>query len=151
MEIVTQWINSIEETGSPFPRNFDFSFFLMGINRALEFDHHLATSKVIWCLYKCLNFFPSEQRALIVSELLKKYFFRFFFNWSPQMRDIFYFLLLYQIEHNFLVKSLSDIGLDFLGDASTKSKNSSKKPYKLLSLENNSIQSNLFEELQYMR
>mmetsp|Transcript_34849 Transcript_34849/g.26015 ORF Transcript_34849/g.26015 Transcript_34849/m.26015 type:complete len:163 (+) Transcript_34849:2354-2842(+) len=113
MVILTKWIKFIEALGIPFPRNFDFSFFLLGINRALEFDHHLATSSVIWCLYQTIHYFPSDQRVLVVSEILKKHFFKFFFSWSPHIRDMFFYLVLYQIEHNFLIKCLCEIGLEF--------------------------------------
>lgn len=59
MVLITKWITFIEKFGEPFPSNFDFTFFLKGLNVALEIDHHVATPRVLWCIYKTLNYFSS--------------------------------------------------------------------------------------------
>lgn len=95
MILITKWINHIEKMNQPFPSNFDFTFFLKGLNISLEIDHHVSKSRVLWFLYKTLHYFPLEQKIIIVQELLRKYFYDFFFNWSYTVRDLFMALLLY--------------------------------------------------------
>jgi hypothetical protein len=60
MSLVVKWISHIEKMGEPFPSNFDFSFFIKGLNVALDIDHHLSTQRTLWCIYKTLHLFPVD-------------------------------------------------------------------------------------------
>lgn len=95
LSLVVKWISSIEQMGEPFPSNFDFSFFIKGLNVALEIDHHLSTSRTLWCIYKTLHLFPVDQRCHIVYDIFKKHFHKLFFSWSYNIRDVFYDLIVY--------------------------------------------------------
>ena len=93
-------MTTLEKKGEPFPSNFDFNFYLKGIQISLEkIDHNVSTSKVLWHIYKTIHYMPIENRIAIINELLRKHFYRFFFHWSYNIREIFYLIIFYQIEY----------------------------------------------------
>jgi Protein of unknown function (DUF1765) len=95
-DLITKWMQEIEKRSEPFPSNFDFNFFVKGLNISLEkIDHNVSTTKVLWCLYKTLQFIPIEPRLNIIHEFLRRYFYKFFFHWSYNIRFVFYMLILY--------------------------------------------------------
>jgi len=75
-------------------------------------DHSVSTPRTLWCLYKTLHYYPADNRNVLVEELLKKMFFKLFFSWSYNIRDLFYSLLLYQIEYSLVDKSSKDMGIE---------------------------------------
>lgn len=95
MGLITKWMNHIERLGLPFPSNFDFAFFFKGITISLERDHSLSTPRTLNLLYRTLHFFPIEKRSEIVQEIFKNFFYKLFFNWAYNVRDIFIAFLLY--------------------------------------------------------
>eukprot|EP00347_Sterkiella_histriomuscorum_P020965 403335778 len=102
-DLITKWILMINKKGESFPSNFDFSFYFQAVNIALEkVDHNLSTTKVLWSLYKTLSIFPLEQRLILTHEFIRKYFYRFFFHWSYNIREVFFMLLLYEIDFNLI-------------------------------------------------
>ncbi len=111
MLIVQKWINAIENLGLPFPLNFDFTFFYKGISVALEIDHALSAPTSLFMLYKTLHFLPLDARNHILQEILKKYFYKLFFSWSFNIRDIFIALFLYQIEYSYIQKNILNYGI----------------------------------------
>ena len=60
MGIVTKWFNHIEREGLLFPSNFDFTFFLKGIDIALELDHSVTIPRTLHLLYRTLHYIPIE-------------------------------------------------------------------------------------------
>ena len=62
-DLVTKWFNVLEKMNEPFPSNFDFNFYLKGIQVSLDkIDHNCSTTKVLWHIYKTLQYFPIEQK-----------------------------------------------------------------------------------------
>ena len=60
-DLITKWMAEIEKKGEPFPSNFDFNFFIKGLTVSLDkLDHNVVTTKVLWFLYKTLQFIPIE-------------------------------------------------------------------------------------------
>jgi hypothetical protein len=105
MALVTKWINHVEIQGTPFPSNFDFSFFMKGVMISLEMHHSLSTPRAIHLLYRTLHYFPLEQRGLLVQEIFKKHLYPLFFSWSYHIRDLFMAFLLYQVEYTYLMRT----------------------------------------------
>jgi hypothetical protein len=66
MTLIQRMLNSIEKLGHAFPSNFDFNFFLKGINISLEVEHSLSTPRTLYLLYRCLHYFPIDQRGIII-------------------------------------------------------------------------------------
>ena len=60
MGIVTRWFNHIENEGLLFPSNFDFTFFLKGIEIALDQDHSVTVPRTLHLLYRTLHYLPIE-------------------------------------------------------------------------------------------
>jgi Protein of unknown function (DUF1765) len=111
MNIVTKWLNHIETEGLLFPSNFDFSFFMKGIDIALDFEHSVTVPRTLHLLYRTLHYIPIEQRSAIVHSIFKKYIYKLFFCWSYNIRDLFFALFLYQIEYLYIVKTACTLQL----------------------------------------
>ena len=80
-KLVTTWFTSLEANGQPFPSNFNFSFYLKALTISLEMtDHSIVTTRVLWHIYKTLQYLPLDYKTQVIQELLKKHFFRFFFH-----------------------------------------------------------------------
>jgi hypothetical protein len=109
MTLAAKWINHIERLGLPFPSNFDFPFFIKGVTIAIDIDHSVSTPRAIYLLYKTLHFYPIEHRSSIVKLLFEKYFYKLFFNWSYNIRDVFISLLLYQIEFCYILQTMANL------------------------------------------
>jgi len=105
MTLITKLLNHIEKQGFSFPSNFDFSFFLKGLDISLSMDHSLSIPRTLHLLYRTLHYFPIEQRSIIVQDLLKKFLYQLFFSWSYNIRDLFIALILYQVEYLYIVKT----------------------------------------------
>lgn len=112
MTLLQRWINHIEKLGQPFPSNFDFNFFLKGIRVSLDIDHSVSVPRTFYLLYKTLHFFPIDQSSILIQELLKKYFYQFFFSWSYNIRDVFIALMFYQIEYFYIMKTTNQLGIE---------------------------------------
>ena len=78
---------------------------MKGLTISLEkLDHNIATVKVLAHIYKVIHYLPPENQLPIINELLRKHFYRFFFHWSYSIRDVFYLILLYQVEFGFVIQ-----------------------------------------------
>ncbi len=95
MGIVTKWFNHIEREGLLFPSNFDFTFFMKGIDIAMELDHSVTIPRTLHLMYRTLHYLPLEQRSILIQTIFKKYIFKLFFSWSYNIRDLFIALYLY--------------------------------------------------------
>ena len=66
--LITRWFTLMEQQGMSFPSNFDFSFYLKGIQAALDLtDHSMVLARVFWHLYQTLTFLPRDLRRILVS------------------------------------------------------------------------------------
>ena len=62
-------------------------------------DNSLGIAKYIWFYYKNISLLSIKHVNKIITHILMKYFFTFFFHWSYQIREIFYYFLIYIINH----------------------------------------------------
>lgn len=106
MGLMTKWLTHLERIGLQFPSNFDLSFFLQGVRVSLEMDHSVSTPRTLHLLFKTLHYFPMDQRAVVITELLSpKWFYGLFFSWSYNIRDVFIAFLLYQVEYFYVIRT----------------------------------------------
>ena len=61
-------------------------------------DNSLSISKFIWFYYKHAHLMPMKHLINIVNIIFIPNFYNFFFHWSFQIREIFYYILLYIFE-----------------------------------------------------
>ena len=67
-------------------------------------DNSLAIAKYILFYYKNISVLSAKHVNKIITFILRSYFFQFFFHWSFQIREMFYFFLVYII--NYKIKKL---------------------------------------------
>jgi hypothetical protein len=95
-KLTTRWFNHLEQRGTPFPSNFDFTFYLKAMSVALgATDHSIVTTRVLWHVLRTLHYLPVEPRVQLAENLVKELFFDFFFHWSNNIRYLFNLVLLY--------------------------------------------------------
>ena len=92
-------------SGILIPPNFDFTFFLKGIQMLLDLDHGTSTAKVLWLLYQIMHVIPKKEREELIKYLLEpKIFYSLFFHWSWTVRMCFYYFYYFQL-HRILITS----------------------------------------------
>jgi len=64
--LVTRWINQLERLNLPFPSNFDFSFFLKGLQVALEIEHSVSIPRTLHLLFRTLHYLPIDLRTTLI-------------------------------------------------------------------------------------
>ena len=62
-------------------------------------ENSLSIAKFIWLYYKDAHLMPSRHLVNLINTIFLPHFFNLFFHWSYQIREIFYYLLLYIFEH----------------------------------------------------
>jgi hypothetical protein len=103
MNIINQWFKVIDKYDDiKFPGNFDFNFFLKGIELLLNHDHSVTTSKCLWLLYNTLHIFPLHRQQKLIERIIKDRFESLFFHWSWNIRTTYHKLYLYQIYRRFI-------------------------------------------------
>lgn len=60
-DTVAKWFERIGEAKT-FPSNFNFPFFLKGLEIMIDLDHAVVSSKCIWLIYKIFNILPTDER-----------------------------------------------------------------------------------------
>lgn len=93
MDMTSKWFLKLHSKSMSIPTDFDWNFFISGIEMLLSLDHGTSTAKVIWLLYQILHTLPLKIRNVLLTQILKpENFFGFFFNWSWKVRHSFYYL-----------------------------------------------------------
>jgi hypothetical protein len=64
-----------------------------------DVDHSIGIAKFIWVYYRNSHLMTIVHVHEVFSEIFKKYFWSLFFHWSWQVRNIFYQLLWFTINH----------------------------------------------------
>ena len=62
-------------------------------------ENSLSIAKFIWLYYKDAHLMPSRHLVNLINTIFLPHFFNLFFHWSYQIREIFYYLLLYIFEY----------------------------------------------------
>jgi hypothetical protein len=83
------------------PPQFDYRFFIKAIDLLMDLDHGMSTAKCIWFLYRILHVIPMQERSKLILKILNaKNFYKYFFNWSYNVRMVFYYLYFFQLYQN---------------------------------------------------
>lgn len=96
-----------EET-SDFSYKFDDGTFKQAKNVIFENDHSLCVAKLLWLYYNRAHTMNIIHVAETMQEIFKNKFFKLFFHWSWQVRNVFYYLLWFVINHKIKNKSFSN-------------------------------------------
>ena len=83
----------LKKNKSVIPTTFDYKFLLQAMKIVLNSDYELNVSKGLIILYNHFNFFVPEFSLELILYLLSRYFFKFFFHWSHNLRRIFHTLI----------------------------------------------------------
>lgn len=130
MENTAKWFLKLQIKHVQVPSDFDWTFFLVGIEKLLGLDHSLSTAKVIWLLYQIVHTFPKSQREQLLDSILAPdLFYHLFFHWSWTVRNCFYYFFYFQLHrlfidsagaandlHQSISASLADLGLEAIAN-----------------------------------
>ena len=105
MQMSQRWFLKLAQRDFKVPSNFDWAFFMKGVNMLLTLDHSTSTASVLWLLYQIMHVIPPDVRNVLIAEMLKpETFYRFFFHWSWNVRRSFYYCFYFQL-HRLLIDS----------------------------------------------
>lgn len=84
---------------SSFPYKVDYNLIWKACKLIFENDHYMCICKVLWFVYHNSHLFNIESYYNLLKLILNDWFFFLFFHWSFQVRNIFYYYLLFIIQH----------------------------------------------------
>lgn len=84
---------------SAFGIKADYNLMWKACKLIFEADHHICISKVLWFVYHNSHLFNVESFFCLVQPILNRWFFILFFHWSFQVRNLFYYFLLFILQH----------------------------------------------------
>jgi hypothetical protein len=124
---------------SAFSRKFDYYLLKKGnanFNKAFEAiyenEHSLCLSKFLWLYYKQGHIMSIDHFTEIVQNIYDKLFFKLFFHWSWQVRNIFYYFLLYIV--NYRVKKIATTTRDHKLSVNSHKDSFAEQVYKVFTL-----------------
>ena len=82
-----------------FKEKIDYKIIYRSFSSIIKTDNSLAIAKYIWFYYKNISLLSSNHINKVITRILIPYFYELFFHWSFQIREIFYFFLIYIINH----------------------------------------------------
>ena len=90
------------------PTTFDVVYFTLGLKICLENDNALNIARCLWFIYNHYHMLQGNLRKELIYDLIaRKYFKKYFFHWSKEIRNAFHYLILYRI------KSLKKIRFEY--------------------------------------
>ena len=84
---------------SSFPYKVDYILLWKAINIILDSEQYMCISKVIWFFYHNSHLMNLEALYKMLNSIFNDKFYKLFFHWSYQVRNTFYYFLLFIIEH----------------------------------------------------
>lgn len=76
---------------------FDYNILKQSLKIILENDHSLSVAKFIWFYYRNAHIMSIEHLADVFSSLYDYRFYSLFFHWSWQVRNIYYYFILFVV------------------------------------------------------
>ncbi|ELR23694.1 uncharacterized protein ACA1_073380 [Acanthamoeba castellanii str. Neff] len=97
LEILSEWFLRVRETYTYLPRDFDYDYFFQGLVIMLDCEHHVTLIKALTFIYNTLHMYLEKPRRRFVQEIIfKRFFFKFFLHWHPQVRGIYHQLIIFK-------------------------------------------------------
>ena len=84
---------------SSFSLKFDYNILEQASKVIFENDHSLCVSKILWLYYKNGHNMIIDHLHEFVSDIYKNKFYDLFFHWSWQVRNMFYYYILFFLNH----------------------------------------------------
>lgn len=78
-----------------FKYNIDYNLIKKAFFIIINSDNSLTIAKVIWFYYKNISILSHEHIKEIITSIITTLFFKFFFHWSFQVREIFYYFIIF--------------------------------------------------------
>ena len=76
---------------------FDYNLLKHAAKIIFEIDHSLSVAKFFWLYFKNSHIMSFEHIAEVFLKIFEVRFFNLFFHWSWQVRNIFYFIILFTV------------------------------------------------------
>ena len=103
MDISSQLFFKLDSKDIQIPSDFDFNFFMKGLELLLTADHSTNTAKAVWLLYQIVHILPQNERENLLVNLMKpNQFYKFMFHWSWFVRKSFHYFYYFQCHRLFL-------------------------------------------------
>ena len=80
-------------------QKFDYNLLKTAFNVILENDHSLSVAKFIWLYYNNAHLMRITHLHEIISTILDTKFYFLFFHWGWQVRNVFYYFILFTFNH----------------------------------------------------
>ena len=87
----------IKKSISNLNKRFDYNLLRLSGKIIMEIDHSLSVAKFLWLYYKNSHIMNFDHIAEVFIKTVEVRFFNLFFHWSWQVRNMFYFLILFII------------------------------------------------------
>ena len=97
IEFINDLFTELASKKKKIPATFNYVIFFKGLKMILESDFSFAISKTMIMIYNHFNLFNLEFRKNISMYFLGKGFFRLFLHWSHNVRDTFYYFLIFRV------------------------------------------------------
>jgi hypothetical protein len=97
---------------SNFAHKVDYNLLKRSIIIIIDTDQFLCIRKVLWFFYYNAHIMNLDSFSKLMKLLLSEYFFKLFFHWSYQVRNIFYYFLLFIINHKLRTNHNNEFGID---------------------------------------
>jgi len=116
LKIIDSFFSSYElkKSISSLNTKFDYNILKKAIKVILDHDHSLSVAKLLWFYYKNFHIMSFEHVAEVFLRMFETKFFNMFLHWSWQVRNVFYFIILFIIDFRVRSKHLEE-GHDFKG------------------------------------
>lgn len=80
------------------PSNFDIDYFVKGITICLKDENAVTIAKCLWFIYNQYHLLQgSLRKQIILEDLMKSKYKKFFYHWSKDVRNMFHHLICYRI------------------------------------------------------
>ena len=90
-------LNNFNKT--TFIDKIDYKIIQYSFSTIINTENSLGIAKYIWFYYKNISILSKKHTNKILKYIIMQNFFIFFFHWSFQIREIFYYFLIYIINH----------------------------------------------------
>jgi len=82
-----------------FTFDLNYKYYKLAASIIFQNDHSLCVSKLIWLYYKNGHDMILDHIHEFVLDIYKTKFFKLFFHWSWQIRNMFYYFVLFFLNH----------------------------------------------------